>query len=224
MNTKIDSTAIALFGFNDRLEPKITGCCNQIEYPGLSAVGQRCNQKVRDFGLISPLDWSGTKNYPNVLIALWVRKTLAGPNMLNKYLVAVEGSEGSQRALAHAIERAKTSNAELVLAHIIDWSPYSFHTPEELSARHKRREEELTRARDVVLAPIVKLVEDAGVKSSSEVRHGKAAETLAEMAIEHDVAQIIAGRSGESGVSSMLFGTTPSKLVQISSVPVLIVP
>ena len=144
--------------------------------------------------------------------------------MLNKFLVAVEGSAGSRRAVNHAIEHAKASNAELVLAHVIDWSPYSFHTPEELSARHKRREEELTRAKDIVLAPIKKLVEDAGVKSSAEVRHGKGAETLAEMAKEHEVAQIIAGRSGESGVTTMLFGTTSSKLVQISTVPVLIVP
>ena len=144
--------------------------------------------------------------------------------MQNKYLVAVEGSEGSQRAVAHAIERARASNAELILAHVIDWSPYSFHTPEELSARHKRREEELTRARDVMLAPAMKSVEDAGIKASAEVQHGKGAETLAEMAKKHDVAQIIAGRSGESGVSTMLFGTTSSKLVQISSVPVLIVP
>jgi len=142
----------------------------------------------------------------------------------NRYLVAVEGSEGSRRALTHAIERAKVSNAELLLVHVIDWSPYSFHTPEELSARHKRREEELARARDVVLAPSKKLVDDAGIKSSSEVRHGKGAETLAMMAKDHDVAQIILGRNGESGISSMLFGSTSSKLVQISSVPVLIVP
>ena len=144
--------------------------------------------------------------------------------MLNKYLVAVEGSEGSRRAVAHAIERAKASGAELLLVHVIDWSPYSFHTPEELSARHKRREEELTRAREVVLAPIASQVADAGIAHSTEVRHGKGAETLASMAKEHDVAQIIAGRSGESGVSTMLFGTTSSKLVQISSVPVMIVP
>lgn len=141
--------------------------------------------------------------------------------MLNKYLVAAEGSDCSRRAVAHAIERAKASSAEILLVHVIDWSPYSFHTPEELSARHKRREEELARAREVVLAPIAKLVEEAGIPFSVEVRHGKSAETLASMAKEYDVAQIIAGRSG---VSTMLFGTTSAKLVQISSVPVLIVP
>lgn len=144
--------------------------------------------------------------------------------MLNKYLVAVEGSEGSKRALAHAIERAKASDAELILVHVIDWSPYSFHTPEELSARHKRREEELTRARDVILAPVEEQAKAAGVSYSSEIKHGKGAETLAALAKEHDVAQIIAGRSGEGGMSSMFFGTTSSKLAQISSVPVLIVP
>ena len=144
--------------------------------------------------------------------------------MQNKYLVAVEDSEGSRRAVNHAIERAKTSNAELLLVHVIDWSPYSFHTAEELSARHKRRDEELARAREAVLEPVSKMANDAGVTSSAEVRHGKGAETLSAMAKEHDVAQIIAGRTGDSGMSSMFFGSTSSKLVQISSVPVLIVP
>lgn len=144
--------------------------------------------------------------------------------MQNSYLVAADHSAGSQRALVHAIERAKASGATLILAHVIDWSPYSFHTNEELAQRHQRREEEIIRAKEAVVAPLEAQAKSAGVAVESHVRHGRGAETLTAMAQEFDVAQIIAGRSGETGLKSIVFGSTASKLIQISDVPVLIVP
>ena len=144
--------------------------------------------------------------------------------MKNVYLLAIDESNGSRKALSHAIERAKVSGAELVLAHIIDWSPYSFHTTEELAERHKRREEEISRAEEAIVRPVVSVVETSGVTFQSMVRHGKGAETLASIAHEIDAAQIIIGRSGDTDLKTMIFGTTVSKLVQISAVPVLVVP
>lgn len=144
--------------------------------------------------------------------------------MKNTCLVAIDDSEGSRRALGHAIERAKISGAELILAHIIDWSPYSFHTPDELAKRHKRREDEISRAESVIVQPAVPEVEAAGVAARTIVRHGKGAETLAAIAREVSAAQIIIGRSGDTDLKSMVFGTTASKLVQVSDVPVLVVP
>ncbi len=144
--------------------------------------------------------------------------------MKNTYLVAADNSDGSQRALAHAIERAKASGAGLVLVHVIDWSPYSFHTNEELAQRHQRREEEIVRAKEAIVQPLALKAESEGITVESHVRHGRGAETLAAMAQEFDVAQIIAGRSGETGLKSIVFGSTASKLIQISDVPVLVVP
>ena len=144
--------------------------------------------------------------------------------MENICLVAIDENNGSRRALGHAIERAKISGAKLVLAHIIDWSPYSFHTPDELAERHKRREDEISRANEAIVQPIVPEVEKAGIKVDTVVRHGKGAETLTDIANEIGAAQIIIGRSGVSDLKTKVFGTTCSKLVQISDVPVLVVP
>ncbi len=144
--------------------------------------------------------------------------------MKNSYLVAIDNSSGSHRALQHAIARARVSGANLTLAHVIDWSPYSFHTPDELAERHKRREEEIHRAKEAILAPLVPDIEAMGIAVETTVRHGKGAETLAAMASEIDASQIIIGRSGEADLKSLVFGTTSSKLVQISDVPVLVVP
>lgn len=142
----------------------------------------------------------------------------------NKHLVAVDGSEGSRRALKHAIERAKTSGASLVLLHVIEWSPYSFHTPDELAERHKRREEELDRARTAVLEPMAAEAKAEGVEVETMVRHGRTAETVGAVAGDLHVAQVVVGRRGESGVRAMLFGSVATNLAQTCPVPVLIVP
>lgn len=144
--------------------------------------------------------------------------------MQNKYLVAVDGSEGSRRALAHAMALAKESGAQLTIAHVIEWSPYSFHTPDELAERHKRREEELERARTAILEPMAAMASKEGLTADTVVKHGRSAETISALAADLNVAQVIVGRRGESGVKTMLFGSVTTNLAQTCPVPVLIVP
>lgn len=144
--------------------------------------------------------------------------------MTNTFLVAVDGSEGSLRAADYATERALAGKAKIVLAYVIEWSPYSFHTPEELAERHARREEEIERAQSSVLEPVVNSVKGKGVDVAIEVRHGHPAQTLVEIAGEHDATQIFIGRKGESRVAALLFGSVAGSLVQTSPVPVTVVP
>ena len=144
--------------------------------------------------------------------------------MTSTYLVAIDGSEGSLRAVNCATERAKASGAKLVLAYVIEWSPYSFNTPQENAERHKRREEEIERAQTSVLDPVANSFKDKGIAVETVVRHGHAAETLAELATENGAAQIFIGRKGESKMKTLLFGSVAGTLVQTSPVPVTVVP
>lgn len=144
--------------------------------------------------------------------------------MTNTFLVAVDGSEGSLRAAEYAAERAKASKANLILAYIIEWSPYSFHTPDELAERHKRREEEIERAQTMVLGPVLKSVKDKGIDAETVVNHGSPSESLSELATERNATQIFIGRKGESRMAALLFGSVVGSLVQTSPVPVTVVP
>jgi nucleotide-binding universal stress UspA family protein len=76
--------------------------------------------------------------------------------MSEKYIVACDGSSASERALDFAVANAKSTGASILVAHVLEWSPYSFLTPEELEERHKRRAEELDRAQKAVVDKIVK--------------------------------------------------------------------
>jgi nucleotide-binding universal stress UspA family protein len=144
--------------------------------------------------------------------------------MANKLLVALDGSDGSKRALNAAAQHARLTNSDLVLAYVIDWSPYSFHTPQELEERHKRRESEIQRANDSVLNPELAALEAEGIKVETVVHHGKIAETLLELGDQQGVSQIYIGRRGESRMHTMIFGSVSAALVQTSSVPVTVVP
>ena len=144
--------------------------------------------------------------------------------MTTTFLVAIDGSEGSLRAANFATERAKAGSATLVFAYVIEWSPYSFNTPQENAERHKRREEEIERAQTSVLDPVAATYKDKGVAVDTVVRHGHAAETLTELATENSAAQIFIGRKGESRMKTMLFGSVAGTLVQISPIPVTVVP
>ncbi|MDH3378261.1 MAG: universal stress protein [Gammaproteobacteria bacterium] len=139
-------------------------------------------------------------------------------------LVGIDNSDCSRRAFNFACKRAKSAAARLVVVYVIEWSPYTFNTPEENEERHKRREEEITRANESVLDPVLKQLNDAGIDGSGIVRHGNVAEVLNGLAAESGADQIIVGRIGESGLKSLLFGSVATKLVQLSTVPVTVVP
>lgn len=140
------------------------------------------------------------------------------------FLVGIDNSDCSLRAFNFACERAKSAGAKLVVVYVIEWSPYTFNTPEENEERHKRREEEIARANESVLGPALKQLNDLGIDGDGIVRHGNVAEVLNGLATECGADQIIIGRIGESGLKSLLFGSVTTKLVQLSNVPVTVVP
>jgi len=139
-------------------------------------------------------------------------------------MVGIDCSECSDRAIEYAKEQAKISNAKLFVAHVIEWSPFTFSTVQENSERHKRREEELERAHSKIIGPVVDRLKAEGIDVEGLVRHGHVADTLHRLAMENGVTNIILGRQGTSKLKSHVFGSVGSHLVQASECPVTVVP
>jgi len=139
-------------------------------------------------------------------------------------LVGVDCSNCSSRALQYATDWAERSNSQLIVVHVIEWSPYSFNTAQENEMRHKRREEELERARAEIIDPIVTGLREKKVFARGIIRHGHPAETLYGIAEEFGATNIIIGKTGSSRIKSQLFGSVANTLVQISKIPVTVVP
>lgn len=139
-------------------------------------------------------------------------------------LIGVDNSDASTRAVEFALDRAAAEDLQFVIAHVINWSPFSFNTPTENEERHGRKEAETTAAHDQVIAPMVSLVEAAGRTATAEIRHGNPSETLIDLAQEAGATHIIVGRTGDSGLREAIFGSVVMRLVHSSPLPVTVVP
>lgn len=147
-----------------------------------------------------------------------------GGYMSRTIVVGYDGSDASQRALDFAVSRAKAQGDRILIAHVLEWSPYSFLTPTELEERHKRRGEELERAKSAIIDPVVKKVEAEGIPVTTVMKYGHIAETICQIAEDEGAALIFIGRMGHSGLSSRIFGSVAGSLAQVAPVPVTIVP
>lgn len=139
-------------------------------------------------------------------------------------LIGVDNSDSSTRAVEFALERASAENLQIVVAHVIHWSPFSFNTPTENEERHGRKNAEIEAAQEQVIAPMVAIVEAAGAKATTQVRHGNPSETLVDIAAEVGANHIVVGRTGDSGLREAIFGSVVMKLVHTSPLPVTVVP
>lgn len=144
--------------------------------------------------------------------------------MTTKLLIGLDGHGSGERAVAYAQRQANLiGDCEVIVAYIVEWSPYSFQTAEENAERHKRREEEISTAMSRVVDPAVKKLSDAGMNARGIVRHGDVADALNSIAEENKADQIIVGRSSEGGFAKRVFGSATSNLVMSASVPVTVV-
>ncbi|TNF17730.1 MAG: universal stress protein [Rhodobacteraceae bacterium] len=144
--------------------------------------------------------------------------------MASKIVVGYDGSGSAKRAVDFAVGTAKAQGKTLVIAHVLEWSPYSFLTPMELEERHKRRNEELQRAETAVLNPLMQDLADSGVEITTALKYGHIAETLVRIARDEEASQVVIGRTGYSALEARLFGSVAGSLAQASPVPVTIVP
>ncbi len=137
-------------------------------------------------------------------------------------MVAYEGR--NPRVLDYAIERAQKAGARLHIIHVLEWSPYSFLTPQEIEERHSRRKGELTRAREAILDPAIARTKEAGIESEGEIRYGSVVDLVIETANKLGATQILVGRAGSTGLSARVFGSVAIGLAQAAPVPTVIVP
>ena len=144
--------------------------------------------------------------------------------MTAKFVVAIDGSPASQRALDFAVDEAKHLPASIVLVHVLEWKAYPFLTVEELEERHKRRTSEMARARSSLLEPIAANLADSGLKIEMEIRYGQVAPSLVDVIKQKDATQLFLGRTGQSDFTRLMFGSVVSTMAQIATVPCTVVP
>jgi len=144
--------------------------------------------------------------------------------MTTTLMIGLDGTDTGDRALAHGARLSTLiGDCELLLVYVIEWSPYSFQTAEENEQRKKRREEEISIAKERVIEPAIERLRSTGLSARGLVRHGDVADTLDAVAIQEQAEQIVVGRASDGGFARRLFGSSTANLVMNASVPVTVV-
>lgn len=140
------------------------------------------------------------------------------------YLVAVDGSEWSDRAAARAVTLAESTGAEVCFATVIprsDTMPYT-HELIPLTPEEEKSGEEF--ARTNILDPLQERFSETDVKTTFELYWGHPAKLLHELARTKHANMIFVGRRGRSKVSDLLLGSVANSLAHIAGEPVVLVP
>jgi len=143
--------------------------------------------------------------------------------MQGSIVCGVDGSAGSEAALAVAAELAEGLRARLVLAHVADHMPvYSAVGPIAAMPPPAPMTVSVNQARARLLA---EMAEAAGLEEAEQrVVWGIAAERLADLADEEAADMIVVGSRGRGPFKTALLGSVSSGLISLARCPVLVVP
>lgn len=136
--------------------------------------------------------------------------------MFEKIVVAVDGSEPSDRAVQLAGNLAGKYGADVTVVHVREREysrvgAYEVETPVES---------------EEILDTAVRTLKDLGVSARGEMRHalvGSAAREIIDVAQTEGVGLVVMGTRGLSDWSGLLLGSVAHKVLHLGECPVLVV-
>lgn len=140
------------------------------------------------------------------------------------YLVAIDGSEWSDRATERAINLASDTGAAVKLVTVIPWSGYQPIPLEELINRPLIKEEEERNAEESLLNPVLEKYKDSGVTITTEHDWGSPTEVIKKVAKRDHANMVFVGRRGRSRISDLILGSVANSLAHTLGVPIVLVP
>ena len=132
-------------------------------------------------------------------------------------VLGYDESPGAARALNAAIEVASAFGEPLVLV-------YGAAPPGGLGEEYSSHRDALEAIGRTALDAAVHAADEAGVPTSVEVVDAKPAVAILSVADKYDARVIVVGTWGESPLKGAMLGSTPHKLLHLSSRPILCVP
>lgn len=139
--------------------------------------------------------------------------------MFNRIIVAIDGSEHSNRAVSCARELAERFGASLWLVHAYPQTSdlRSYEQFGKLIARRKR-------AGQSILDKARKLLGEINCEINEELLEGPEAEAILSVAEIQNVGLILMGTRGLGSLEGMLLGSISRKVTHHASCPVMLVP
>lgn len=147
------------------------------------------------------------------------------PPRLQNFLVAVDGSDSSNRAIDVAAEMAKAAGGTLSIVNVA--TPLT----EDQKAEFKRIAGELADAADVLAQRTLKDAQQragwSGLpasKISAMFRWGEPTEVIIDCIVSEKMDAVVVGRRGQGRLAGLLMGSISQKLATLSPCAVVVVP
>ncbi len=140
------------------------------------------------------------------------------------YLVALDGSEWSERAAQWAVNLAKSTGAKVHFFSVIPWSGFAPMSAPDLAYRPLEKAEEERHAREDILDAMVEKYKDTGVEFSTGYTWGNPVDEVRKEVKAQKIHMVFAGRRGRSKVLDMLMGSVSNSLAHSVGVPIVLVP
>lgn len=140
--------------------------------------------------------------------------------MYENILLPTDGSEGTRRAVEHAVNLANNYDATVHVVYVVNTSAYSTLPAD---ANWESIMEALEEEGQEATEDVEELASDEGVKVITEVLEGVPHREILDYAERNNIDLIIMGTHGKTGINRLLLGSVTEKVVRSSETPVLTV-
>ena len=141
---------------------------------------------------------------------------------IQRIMVAVDGSDSSNRAIDVAAALARREKADLVIVTVAALSPPAARR--EFQRVEGSAADPSETASEAVLMDAEQRAGWADVKARTNLVWGDPAEAIIKAIVEEKVDAIVVGRHGHSQLAGLLLGSVSQKLVSLSPCMVTVVP
>jgi nucleotide-binding universal stress UspA family protein len=144
--------------------------------------------------------------------------------MINKVLLAMDGSDPSKHALEYAIEIAKKWGSSLFIISVVPTIVLPVIEPGLSSENIDKLEEETKKFYQKVLIDAEeKLKKYPEIQYETILEHGRPCKVINDVASKENVDLIIIGSRGLGGITGYILGSTSHRVADHCKMPILIV-
>jgi nucleotide-binding universal stress UspA family protein len=152
-------------------------------------------------------------------------KAIHAPGLvpLRRILYATDLAEGSEEGLEFSIRLARGLDANLMVAHVVQFADAALHGLDAAAFMPEYSDEIRGQAKER-LDRIVALVSDGRVPISTILADGVPYETIDRLAVEHNADLIVINLQNKGRLERAMLGTTAERVIRTATVPVLSLP
>ncbi|GAA5143956.1 universal stress protein [Thalassotalea piscium] len=140
------------------------------------------------------------------------------------YVVGVDGSEWSKRAVNRAISLAAETGADVNLVYAYEYTSGNPLATKGIIPDSVDKVAEEKNIIDTILQPMVESAATPSVKASCVVLWGEPVEKIHYYVKETKASMLFVGRRGRSRIADLVLGSVANKLAHYSGIPVVLVP